>query len=117
MEQYRSGHNEPDSKSGCPHGHVSSNLTASAMSLFAVNVRSRLFLFCSFLRSLLGAFFCFRRKRICLKPCYIRLCRILIKQSVENQLVVASPVGSATRFLSNIPSITKPDSICAWKSR
>lgn len=30
MEAYRSGHNEPDSKSGCPHGHVSSNLTASA---------------------------------------------------------------------------------------
>ena len=52
MEAYRSGHNEPDSKSGCPHGHVSSNLTASAMSLFAVNVRNRLFLFCSFLRSL-----------------------------------------------------------------
>ena len=31
METYRSGHNEPDSKSGCPQGHVSSNLTVSAI--------------------------------------------------------------------------------------
>ena len=30
MEAYRSGHNEPDSKSGCPQGHVGSNPTASA---------------------------------------------------------------------------------------
>lgn len=31
LETYRSGHNEPDSKSGCPQGHVSSNLTVSAI--------------------------------------------------------------------------------------
>jgi hypothetical protein len=48
MEAYRSGHNEPDSKSGCPHGHVSSNLTASARGLFAVNVRNRPSIFFAF---------------------------------------------------------------------
>lgn len=42
MEAYRSGHNEPDSKSGCPHGHVSSNLTASAKSREIITI-SRLF--------------------------------------------------------------------------
>ena len=31
MEAYRSGHNEPDSKSGCLHRHVGSNPTASAI--------------------------------------------------------------------------------------
>ena len=62
MEAYRSGHNEPDSKSGCPHGHVSSNLTASARGLFAVNVRNRPSIFWSFLRSLLRAFFLFLQK-------------------------------------------------------
>lgn len=31
MEAYRSGHNELDSKSSCPQGHVGSNPTASAM--------------------------------------------------------------------------------------
>ena len=30
MEQYRSGHNEPDSKSGSPKGPVGSNPTCSA---------------------------------------------------------------------------------------
>ena len=30
MEAYRSGHNEPHSKCGCPQGHVGSNPTASA---------------------------------------------------------------------------------------
>ena len=30
MEAYRSGHNELDSKSSCPQGHVGSNPTASA---------------------------------------------------------------------------------------
>ena len=30
MERYRSGHNEPDSKSGVPHGTVGSNPTLSA---------------------------------------------------------------------------------------
>ena len=30
MELYRSGHNEPHSKCGCPQGHVGSNPTASA---------------------------------------------------------------------------------------
>ena len=84
MEAYRSGHNEPDSKSGCPHGHVSSNLTASARGLFAVNVRNRPSIFLPFLRSLLRAFFCLCRKRICLSPCPIRLFRIPIRQSVEN---------------------------------
>lgn len=34
MEQYRSGHNEPDSKSGSPKGPVGSNPTCSAKSLF-----------------------------------------------------------------------------------
>ena len=29
MEAYRSGHNEPHSKCGCPQGHVGSNPTAS----------------------------------------------------------------------------------------
>jgi hypothetical protein len=29
-EAYRSGHNEPHSKCGCPPGHVGSNPTASA---------------------------------------------------------------------------------------
>ena len=29
-EAYRSGHNEPHSKCGCPQGHESSNLSASA---------------------------------------------------------------------------------------
>ena len=31
METYRSGHNELDSKSSCPNGHVGSNPTVSAM--------------------------------------------------------------------------------------
>ena len=31
LETYRSGHNEPDSKSGCLHGHVGSNPTVSAI--------------------------------------------------------------------------------------
>ena len=31
MEAYRRGHNEPDSKSGCPPGHVGSNPTASVL--------------------------------------------------------------------------------------
>ena len=31
METYRSGHNELDSKSSCPKGHVGSNPTVSAM--------------------------------------------------------------------------------------
>lgn len=30
METYRSGHNEPHSKCGCPTGHVGSNPTVSA---------------------------------------------------------------------------------------
>ena len=30
VETYRSGHNELDSKSSCPQGHVGSNPTASA---------------------------------------------------------------------------------------
>ena len=30
METYRSGHNEPHSKCGCPQGHVGSNPTVSA---------------------------------------------------------------------------------------
>ncbi len=30
METYRSGHNELDSKSSCPKGHVGSNPTVSA---------------------------------------------------------------------------------------
>lgn len=30
MEKYRSGHNERDSKSCCPNGHVGSNPTFSA---------------------------------------------------------------------------------------
>ena len=30
MEKYRSGHNEPHSKCGCPQGHVGSNPTFSA---------------------------------------------------------------------------------------
>ena len=34
MEQYRSGHNEPDSKSGRPKGPVGSNPTCSAKILF-----------------------------------------------------------------------------------
>ena len=29
-EEYRSGHNELDSKSSCPRGHVGSNPTSSA---------------------------------------------------------------------------------------
>ena len=31
METYRSGHNELDSKSSCPKGHVGSNPTVSAL--------------------------------------------------------------------------------------
>ena len=31
LETYRSGHNEPDSKSGCLHGHVGSNPTVSVL--------------------------------------------------------------------------------------
>ena len=31
MESYRSGHNEPDSKSGCPSGHMGSNPMLSAI--------------------------------------------------------------------------------------
>ena len=32
MEEYRSGHNGPDSKSGYPQGYVGSNPTSSAKS-------------------------------------------------------------------------------------
>ena len=37
MEVYRSGHNELDSKSSCPQGHVGSNPTASATNPLNLN--------------------------------------------------------------------------------
>ena len=50
-------------------------------------------------------------------PCHIRLFRTSMKKFVEIHSSSSSPVGSSTGVLSNIPSITSPDSICAWKSR
>ncbi len=42
-EAYRSGHNEPHSKCGCPPGHVGSNPTASAKEKSVTKMRSDFF--------------------------------------------------------------------------
>lgn len=113
MEAYRSGHNEPDSKSGCPHGHVSSNLTASAMSLFAVNVRRQALPFLVFSTLSFEGVSSGFVETDAPNPLTYKALGIFMKQSVENHSLGSSPLGSTTRFLSNIPSITSPDSICA----
>lgn len=61
MEEYRSGHNEPDSKSGVRKRTVGSNPTSSAMSLFASQVMQQAFnIYCCFFAHILLTATCLR---------------------------------------------------------